>query len=96
LSFIAEKSKIGRDRKIKEYNLIDRLICLVLTFSVSTTTIERAFFAIKVVKTRLHKKMKDGFLANNLVYIEREIAQNFNSDSMLDDFVFLKEQTWQF
>jgi hypothetical protein len=40
--------------------------------------------------------MKDGFLANNLVYIEREIAQNFNSDSMLDDFVFLKEQTWQF
>jgi len=31
--------------------------------------------------------MKDGFLANNLVYIEREIAQNFNSDSMLDDFV---------
>jgi hypothetical protein len=35
--------------------------------------------------------MEDEFLANSLVvYIEREIAENFNLDSILDDFVSLK------
>jgi len=71
-------------RKSKTYYLIDRLIRLVLTLPVSTTTTERAFSAMKIVKTRLRNKMEDEFLANSLVvYIEREIAENFNLDSIL-------------
>jgi hypothetical protein len=52
---------------------------------------------MKIVKTRLRNKMEDEFLANNLlVYIEREISESFNSDLILDDFVFLKSRRMQF
>jgi hypothetical protein len=64
---------------------------------VSTTTTERAFPAMKVIETRLHNKMDDEFLANNLVvYIEIKIVENFNSDSILDDFSSLKQRRLQF
>jgi hypothetical protein len=60
---------------------------------VSTTTTEQTFSDIKIVKIRLRNKMEDKFLANNLVvYIEMEIAESFNSNSILDDFVYLKER----
>jgi hypothetical protein len=52
---------------------------------------------MKVVKTRLHNKMDDKFLANTLVvYIEREIFENFNFDLILDDFVYLRKRNMQF
>ena len=35
----------------------------------------------KIVKTRLHSKMKDEFLANSLItYIEKDINKLFNDD----------------
>ncbi|KAG2703961.1 hypothetical protein I3760_06G161100 [Carya illinoinensis] len=84
-----EKSKINY--------LIDRLICLIFTLPISTATSERAFSSIKIVKTRFRNKIDDEFLANNLVvYIEREIAKNFDLDSILDDFFCLKERKLQF
>ena len=65
----------------KMYFLVDRLICLLLNLFVSTATTERTFSAMKIVKIKLRSKMKDKFLANNLiVYIEREIAKKFDSD----------------
>ena len=46
---------------------------------------------MKIIKTRLHNKMEDEFLTNNMViFIEREIAETFNSDSIIDDFKDLK------
>ncbi|XP_050258875.1 uncharacterized protein LOC126703853 [Quercus robur] len=79
------------------YPLIDQLICLVLTFLVSITTGERAFFAMKIVKTRLRNKMEDEFLSDNLVvYIEKEITENFTTNSILDDFRSFKERRLQF
>ncbi|XP_077216005.1 uncharacterized protein LOC143850666 [Tasmannia lanceolata] len=58
------------------YYLIDRLIRLVLTLPVSTATTERAFSAMKLVKTRLRNKMEDEFLADCLVvYIEKETSK---------------------
>jgi len=77
--------------KSERYNLMDRLIRLVLTLLVSTATTERAFSTMKVIKTRLRNKMDDEFLAKTLVvYIEREISESFNSDLILDDFVSLR------
>jgi hypothetical protein len=59
--------------KSKIYNLIDRLIRLVLTLLVSTATTKLAFSAMKLVKTRLRSRMEDEFLADNLViYIEKK------------------------
>jgi hypothetical protein len=61
------------------YNLIDRLLRLLVTLPVSTASAERAFSVLKIVKTRLRNKMEDEFLANSLlVNIEREIAEKYN------------------
>jgi hypothetical protein len=63
----------------------------------SIATTEQAFLVMKIVKTRLRNKMEDGFLANSLVlYIEREIAESFDLDSILNDFILLKDSKVQF
>jgi hypothetical protein len=83
--------------KSERYHLIDKLIRLVLTLPVSTATTERAFSAMKVIKTRLRNKMNDEFLANSLVvYIERKISESFNSDLIHDDFVSMRTRRMQF
>jgi len=62
--------------KLKIYNLIDKLIHLVLTLPISTATTEWAFSAMKLVKTILRSRMEDEFLVYHLVvYIEIEIAR---------------------
>ncbi|KAH1096126.1 hypothetical protein J1N35_013047 [Gossypium stocksii] len=43
------------------YPFVDRLIRLILTLPVSTTSSKRAFSAMKIVKTRLRSKMEDDF-----------------------------------
>jgi len=47
--------------KSHHYFLIDRLIRLVLTLPVSTATTERAFSAMKLIKTSLRSKMENEF-----------------------------------
>ncbi|KAL5828314.1 hypothetical protein ACOSQ4_020111 [Xanthoceras sorbifolium] len=78
------------------FPLIDRLIRLILTLPVSTATTERAFSAMKLVKTGLRNKMDDKFLANYVVvYIEKEIAEKISSESIIDDFMSLREHPGQ-
>ena len=73
------------------------MIRLVLTLPVSTATTERAFSAMKLVKTRLRNKMEDGFLRDCLVlYIEKEIAIKITTDSIIDDFNAVKERAVRF
>uniref|UniRef100_A0ACD5W4Q1 Uncharacterized protein n=1 Tax=Avena sativa TaxID=4498 RepID=A0ACD5W4Q1_AVESA len=70
----------GRD---SIYNLIDRLLRLLVTLPVSTASAERAFSTLKIIKTRLRNKMEDEFLANSsLVNIEREIAEKYNYEDI--------------
>jgi len=84
---------LARTRKSRTFYLIDRLICLILTFSVSIATTKRSFSAMKITKTRLRNKMNDEFLADNMIiYIDKEIAENFSSDSIIDEFRDLKER----
>jgi hypothetical protein len=98
LSYIAEICQaLAKAQKSKTYYFLDRLIRLILTLPVFIATIERAFSVMKIVKTRLRNKMEDNFLANSLViYIERGIAKNFDLDSILDDFLLLKDRKMQF
>ena len=79
--------------KSKIYFLIDRLIRLVLTLPVSTATTERAFSAMKLLKTRLRNRMEDEFLADNMiVYIGKEIAGNFTIEMIMDEFYSMKNR----
>jgi hypothetical protein len=56
------------------FSLVYRLIKLALLLPVATATVERAFSAMKIIKTELRNKMTDGWLNDlMLCYIEREI-----------------------
>ncbi|KAK5842279.1 hypothetical protein PVK06_004615 [Gossypium arboreum] len=66
---------LAKTKKSNIYPFIDRIIRLVQTLLVSTAIIERAFSAMKIVKTRLCNRIEDDFLSTYLVaYIEKEIA----------------------
>nr|GEV33537.1 zinc finger MYM-type protein 1-like [Tanacetum cinerariifolium] len=81
------------NHKRETYYLFDRLIRLILTLSVSTATSERAFSAMKVCKNRLRNKMSYDFLTDNLmVYIEKEIAENIDSEAVIENFKSLKSR----
>ena len=81
-----------RSGNSEHYKLVFRMVRLVLTFPVSTATTERAFLAMKVVKTSLRNKMENDFLTNSLMlYIEKDITLTFSLDSVIDDFEDLKE-----
>lgn len=87
---------VETERASRHY-LIDRLLRLVLTLPVSTATGERAFSAMKILKTRLRNRMEDDFLEDNMtVYIEKDISKSLDSDCILNDFVSLKERRVQF
>ena len=73
--------------------MIDRLIRLVLILPVSTSTTNRAFSAMKLLKTRFRNRMEDEFLADNMiVYIEKEIAGNFTIEMIIDEFYSMKNR----
>jgi len=76
--------------------LIDRLILLILTLPISTTTTERVFSAMKIVKIRLRNWMKNDFLEYYLIInIEKEIIERFTIDMIINDFYFIKERRTQ-
>jgi hypothetical protein len=69
------------------YNLLDRLLRLLITLPVSTASAERAFSSLKIIKTRLCNKMEDDYLANSsLLQIEREIADQYSYEDIMADF----------
>lgn len=83
--------------KADTHYLVDRLIRLILTLPVSTATTERSFSAMKLIKTRLRNKMEDDFLADSMMlYIEKEIADQFSTDSIIDEFKSLKTRSVKF
>jgi hypothetical protein len=56
------------------FPLVYRIIELALLLPMATTTVERAFSTMKVIKTKLRNKMTDGGLNDLMVcYIETEI-----------------------
>ncbi|XP_059458258.1 uncharacterized protein LOC132187841 [Corylus avellana] len=69
------------------YQLVFRVVVLLLTLPVSTATTERAFSAMNIIKTRLRNKIEDEFLTDSLMlYIEKEIAATLSPDSIIDAF----------
>jgi hypothetical protein len=49
------------------YPLVYLLVSLVLTLSVATVTVERAFCAMKIVKNRLCCRMSDQWMNDSLI-----------------------------
>ena len=84
---------LATTKKSEVYFLIDRLLRLIMTLPISTTTTERSSSAMKIIKNNLRNKMETEFLASTvIIYIERDIATSFSSDSIIEDFKSLKER----
>ena len=48
---------------------------------------------MKLLKTRLRNRMEDELLANNMiVYIKKEIAENFTVKMIIDEFYSMKNR----
>jgi hypothetical protein len=69
------------------FPLVYRLIELALLLPVATASIERAFSAMKIIKTELRNKLSDGCLNDLMVcYIEREIFKGLYLAEIKKDF----------
>jgi len=80
---------LATTKKSEIYYLIDRLLRLIMTLPVSTTTTKRYFFTMKIIKNRLRNKMEIEILASTMIiYIIKDIAINFsfNFDLIIEDF----------
>ena len=80
-----------RTGKSTIYQLVFRVIVLLLTIPVSTATTKRAFLTMKIIKNRLCNKIENEFLTDSLMlHIEREIVVTFSLDSIINDFRNMK------
>ncbi|XP_028093165.1 uncharacterized protein LOC114293326 [Camellia sinensis] len=80
----------GRD---KIYPLVYLLLTLVLILPVATATVERVFLAMTIVKNRLWNRMGDEWINDNLVvYIEREIFDVIDNDTIMERFQKMKDE----
>ncbi|XP_042443838.1 zinc finger MYM-type protein 1-like [Zingiber officinale] len=78
-------------KKVESYVMIQRLIRLVLTLPVSTATTERAFSSMKFLKTTRCNKMGDDLLSDCMIlYIERQLSEKIDLESVIDEFYTLK------
>ena len=75
------------------YNLIDRLLRLLITLPVSIASAECAFSSVKITKIRLRNKIQDDHLANNLlVNIEGEILETYSYEDVIEDLRSKKDR----
>ncbi|XP_071916165.1 uncharacterized protein [Coffea arabica] len=87
---------LAKTRKSMCYTLIDRLIRLILTLPVSTATTERAFSAMKIIKTCLRSRMEEDFLANSMIITTHDGSEDTedtkDSDNNVDDDLDKEEE----
>ncbi|XP_071725077.1 uncharacterized protein [Rutidosis leptorrhynchoides] len=78
-------------RKSSIYPLVYIVVILILTLPISTATTERSFSAMNIIKNKLRNKIADEFLSDFLlVYIEKEIAEAIDVESIVNDFRDMK------
>jgi hypothetical protein len=90
------KTMVQLERHIV-FSLVYLLIKLALILPVSTTTVEKVFSTIKIIKTELCNKMTDGWLNDLMVcYIEREIFKGLDLQQNKKAIQKKKERQMQF
>ncbi|XP_068341535.1 uncharacterized protein [Pyrus communis] len=88
-----ELVKTGR---CASYMLVYKLIALTLVLPVATALVERAFSAIKIVKTPLLNKMGDKWLSDSIfVYIERDVFAFIDNEPIMQRFHDMKHRRQQ-
>ena len=88
-----ELVKTGR---CESYMLVYKLLTLALVLPVATASVERAFSAMKIVKTPLRNKMGDQWLSDSMiVYIERDVFAFIDNEPIMRRFHDMKPRRQQ-
>ncbi|XP_023749430.1 uncharacterized protein LOC111897712 [Lactuca sativa] len=79
------------------YQMIYLLLKLALILLVATSTVERAFSTMKLIKNDLRNKMSDQFISDCLVsYVEKDVLDNISNDAIIDYIRNMKPRREQF
>ena len=66
---------------------------LTLILSVATTTIERVFSTMNIIKNRLHNRMGDQWINDCLVtYIEKDVFKTIECEEIIKQFQNMKNR----
>ena len=75
------------------FNMVFLLLKLILLLRVATTSVERAFSAMSLVKTKLRNKMGDSLLDDCLVtFIERDLFFKVDEDDIIETFMAFRKR----
>ncbi|XP_071708432.1 uncharacterized protein [Rutidosis leptorrhynchoides] len=73
------------------YPKVYLLLKLALILSVATSTVERAFSSMKLIKNDLRNKMGDQFMNDCLLlYIEKDVLDDISNNTIMDEFYRMK------
>jgi len=79
--------KMIKTKKNLIFPLVYMLIKLSLLLLVATTTVERVFSAMHIVKSRLRNRMGDKWMNDSLiVYIEKDIFDKIDNEAIMKRF----------
>jgi hypothetical protein len=85
--------KLVEIKRHKVFDMVYLLLKLVLILRVTTASVERAFYAMDLVKTKLRNKMCDSLLDDCLVtYIDRDIFFEVNEEDIIETFMTLRKR----
>ncbi|KAL0458689.1 UNVERIFIED_CONTAM: hypothetical protein Slati_0496100 [Sesamum latifolium] len=88
--------KMVATRKHVIFPLVYRLIELALILPVATASVERAFSAMNIVKTKLRNKIGDEWLNDLMIcYIERKIFADIDDEVILQYFQNMQTRRFQ-
>jgi len=75
------------------YDIVYKLLKLVLVLPVATAGVERIFSAMNTIKNKLRSKMGQDFLNNCLItFIEREFFLQAKDEDIIDYFQAMKDR----
>jgi hypothetical protein len=79
--------KMVQTERHKTFPVVYRLVELALILPAATALVERAFWAMKTIKTDLRNKINDDWINRSMLcYIERDIFASIGDDKILDCF----------
>jgi len=88
--------KMVKTKKNLIFSLVYMLIKLSLLLPVATTTVERVFSAMYIVKSRLQNRMGDKWMNDSLVvYIEKDVFVKIDNEAIMKRFQNIKTRKKQ-
>ena len=82
-----------KEGKVSRYDIVYKLLKLVLLLPVATAGVERIFSAMNTIKNKLRSKMGQDFLNNCLItFIEREFFLQANDEDIINYFQAMKDR----